>query len=173
MMRWYYYQHKKITTFPAKWLPKLHKPAPSNAITWPPYTCLFLSLFLTILVAPSKQFLNIKSLSTFLIQLSKSWTMLSIRILVTQSFFLQLKPIYWIATLFSDQNILISERLCNGKSLDVYNPFGFQEETSYSLFSSLKSYILNVGQWTNIFWKPPWPKSNVCKCSIFSLFLLA
>ena len=47
-------------------------PFPSNAIPYPLYTYLLLSLFFTILVAPNKQSLNIKFLRGSFEQLSKS-----------------------------------------------------------------------------------------------------
>ena len=58
--------------FLAKSLSKLHESALSNVISYPLYTHLSLSLIFTILVAPNKQFLNLKLLVGFLGQASKS-----------------------------------------------------------------------------------------------------
>ena len=52
----------KITSFLVKLLPKFNETAPSNIILQPLYTCLFLTLFFTILVVPNKQFFKIKLL---------------------------------------------------------------------------------------------------------------
>ena len=62
----------KIITFLAKSLSKLHKPALSAVIPYSLYTCFYLTLFFTMLVAPNKQFLNLKFLVGFLSQASKS-----------------------------------------------------------------------------------------------------
>ena len=51
---------------------KLHEPALSNIIPYPLYTNFTLSLFCTRLVAPNKQFLNLKLLKGFRDQASKS-----------------------------------------------------------------------------------------------------
>ena len=56
----------KIITFLAKSSTKLHEPAISNIIPYPLYRYFSLSLFLIILVAPNKQFLNLKLLEDFL-----------------------------------------------------------------------------------------------------------
>ena len=53
---------QKIITISALPLSKLHKRALSDVISYPPYTYFSLSLFFTILVAPNKQFLNLKLL---------------------------------------------------------------------------------------------------------------
>ena len=53
-----YYQRQKLS--------KLHEPAISNDIPYPFYTYFSLSQFFTILVAPNKQFVNLKSLVGFL-----------------------------------------------------------------------------------------------------------
>ena len=60
----------KITTFLAKSLPKFHEPATSNDIRKPLYTHFFITIFTT-LVAPNKQFLNLKLLVGFLGQAVK------------------------------------------------------------------------------------------------------
>ena len=68
-MRWWL-STPRIITFLAVSLSKLHKPALSNLIPCH-YKHTFLSLFFTILVAPNKQFLNLKVLVRFLGQTSK------------------------------------------------------------------------------------------------------
>ena len=60
----------KIVTFLAVPLPKLYQ-SPSNAIPQPLYTHLLLSLFFTILVAPNKQYFNVKVLSGIFGQVAK------------------------------------------------------------------------------------------------------
>ena len=64
----------KIITFLAVSLLKLYQPVLSNVIPYPLYTNFSLSIFFTILVAPNKQFLNLKLLVGFLGQVSKSKT---------------------------------------------------------------------------------------------------
>ena len=72
----------KIATFLAKSLSKSHEPRLSNVIPYPLYIHFYLSLLFTILVAPNKQFLNLKLLVGFLGQASKSKTMEKFTILV-------------------------------------------------------------------------------------------
>ena len=62
----------KIITFLAVSLPELHETVLLNVIPYPLYTYFFLSLFLAILVAPNKQFLNLKLLVGFLGQSAKT-----------------------------------------------------------------------------------------------------
>ena len=62
----------KIITFLAKPIPKLHNPPASNAMSKPLYTYLLLLLFFTILVAPHKQFFNLKLLRGIFGQSSQS-----------------------------------------------------------------------------------------------------
>ena len=59
----------EITTFLAKPVPKLHAPAPSNAISKSLYANLLLIAFVTNLTVPSKQFFNVKLLLRLLDQL--------------------------------------------------------------------------------------------------------
>ena len=65
----------KIITFLAKSLSKLHESTLSNFIPYQLYTYFSWSLFVTILVVPKKQFLNLKLLVGFLGQASKPQTM--------------------------------------------------------------------------------------------------
>ena len=60
------YQNEMMSYYQRQKLSKLHEPAISNDIPYPFYTYFSLSQFFTILVAPNKQFVNLKSLVGFL-----------------------------------------------------------------------------------------------------------
>ena len=60
------YQNEMMNYYQRQKLSKLHEPAISNDIPYPFYTYFSLSQFFTILVAPNKQFVNLKSLVGFL-----------------------------------------------------------------------------------------------------------
>ena len=61
----------KVIRFLANSLSKLHEPVLSNITPYPLYTYVSFSLFFIVLVAPNKQFLNLKLLAGFLGQASK------------------------------------------------------------------------------------------------------
>ena len=61
-----------MINFLAKSLSAFHKPALSNVILYPLYTYFLLSLLITMLIAPNKQFLNLKLLVKLFSKASKS-----------------------------------------------------------------------------------------------------
>ena len=61
-----------MIVFLARSLSELHKPPLSNVTPYPLYTYFSLSLFSTTLVAPNKQFLNLKLFVRFLGPATKS-----------------------------------------------------------------------------------------------------
>ena len=96
----------EIITFLVVSLPKLQKHALSNVILYPLYTYCSLSLFSTILVAPNKQFLNLKLLVGFLAKHLIHRQCKRLQFWLSNCFVLDLKDLYQIFFSFYIQKVL-------------------------------------------------------------------